>query len=85
MLIVTGASGYIGASLVSELEKKHIDYRGIYYNSRQFVNSDKFMKIDVTRNDLMEAIESHNPSAIMHFAAISNVLEAEKKKILLKF
>lgn len=85
MLIITGASGYIGASLVSELDRVNIEYKGIYNNSRQFLNSDKFMKIDIINNDILETIDCFNPSAIIHLAAISSVQESEKKKTLLSF
>lgn len=82
-ILVTGAAGYIGSALTSELIKlKHdviaIDNlsTGYYINKKS-----KFIKLDLLDLENLKKLFSENKiDIVMHLAAYSNVEESEKNK-----
>ncbi len=65
-IIITGASGYVGARLFLDLSK---DFETIgTYHSTQL--SQKFEKLDITNGEeVMDFVRAHRPDVIVHAAA----------------
>lgn len=65
-ILITGASGYVGARLKFDLEKKY-DVIGTYFHSDFNKN---LIKIDITNLDSVKSVfKMHNPEFIVHSAA----------------
>lgn len=84
MILITGSSGYIGSEIANYLEKKNIKYVGIdnhvYSSSKNIINKKKHLKIDISNNKIGELIRKNKITTIIHCAALSYVLDAEKNK-----
>ena len=84
MILITGSSGYIGSEIANYLEKKNIKYVGIdnhvYSRSKNIINKKKHLKIDISNNKVGELIRKNKITTIIHCAALSYVLDAEKNK-----
>lgn len=65
-IIVTGSNGQVGSAI-----KNDADVIGIDQESADLTQ-------DITEDDVIEEIESHNPSAIIHTAAYTSVDGAEE-------
>ena len=84
MILITGSSGYIGSEIANYLEKKNIKYVGIdnhvYSSSKNIINKKKHFKLDISNNKIGELIRKNKITTIIHCAALSYVLDAEKNK-----
>lgn len=66
-ILITGASGYVGARLYYDLSKEKFKVSGTY-NSQQL--SEEFEKLDITDKDAVRAlVRLHKPAYIVHSAA----------------
>ena len=84
MILITGSSGYIGSEITNYLEQKNMKYIGIdnhvYSSSKNIINKKKHLKIDISNNKIGELIRKNKITTIIHCAALSYVLDAEKNK-----
>tara|TARA_B110000858_G_scaffold153626_1_gene175157 strand:+ start:2397 stop:3326 length:930 start_codon:yes stop_codon:yes gene_type:complete len=84
MILITGSSGYIGSEIANYLEQKNIKYIGIdshiYSSPKNIINKKKHVKIDISNNKVGDLIKKNKISTIIHCAALSYVLDAEKNK-----
>ena len=84
MILITGSSGYIGSEIANFLEQKNIKYIGIdnhvYSSSKNIINKKKHFKIDISNNKIGKLIRKNKITTIIHCAALSYVLDAEKNK-----
>ena len=65
-ILITGANGYLGARLYSDL-KKNFDVIGTYYKNKLFP---EFIKLDVTKPaEVLDVVEKAKPTIIVHVAA----------------
>ena len=84
MILITGSSGYIGSEIANYLEQKNIKYIGIdnhvYSSSKNIINKKKHFKIDISNNKIGKLIRKNKITTIIHCAALSYVLDAEKNK-----
>ena len=84
MILITGSSGYIGSEIANYLEQKNIKYIGIdnhvYSNSKNIINKKKHLKIDISNNKVGNLIRKNKITTIIHCAALSYVLDAEKNR-----
>ena len=84
MILITGASGYIGSEIANNLEKKNIKYIGIdnqiYSNPKNIINKRKFVKIDIGNSQIKDLLKKKKISTVIHCAALSYVLDAENNK-----
>jgi len=79
-VLITGITGFIGSHLASALERENIEVIGST-NSSEKVN-DKTFYIDFASEDsLSEWISDFKPDAIVHTAAITNVMHADLAEI----
>ena len=69
-ILITGASGMLGASLVNDLK----DQFNIYATGNSFFKEQhtQFMKFDLKSDCYLELIEWANPDIIIHSAALTN-------------
>jgi dTDP-4-dehydrorhamnose reductase len=69
-ILITGASGMLGASLVNKLK----DQFNIYATGNSFFNEQhtQFMKFDLKSDCYLKLIEWANPDIIIHSAALTN-------------
>lgn len=73
-ILITGATGYLGALLAVQLEKTHEVLR----TSRKLSEDPSVVKLDVTdRRETKARIVEHAPDVILHSAAIANVAACE--------
>ena len=78
-IIITGSSGYIGSSLVSELEKKYniLGIDKVYPNFKQ----NNFIKCDLKNfQKTRDIFEKFKPNAIFHLAGQSTIDGIKEKK-----
>lgn len=70
-ILVTGASGYIGAQLITKLSKESVQIIGtdIVETKQSFANY-RFVKADLRTNSVKDLILEHHPNLIIHLAAI---------------
>ena len=85
MILITGITGYIGSHLALYFDKKKISYIGVdnlSYSYKSNLNNKKNLYIsDISNLKKIESIiEKHNIHTVVHAAALSYVLEAEKEK-----
>ena len=84
MILITGSSGYIGSEIANYLEQKNIKYIGIdnhvYSSSKNIISKKKHFKIDISNNKIGKLIRKNKITTIIHCAALSYVLDAEKNK-----
>ena len=84
MILITGSSGYIGSEIANYLEQKNIKYIGIdnhvYSYSKNIINKKKHLKIDISNNKVGNLIRKNKITTIIHCAALSYVLDAEKNR-----
>ena len=84
MILITGSSGYIGSEITNYLEQKNIKYIGIdnhvYSSSKNIINKKKHLNIDISNNKVGKLIIKNKITTIIHCAALSYVLDAEKNK-----
>ena len=69
-ILITGASGMLGSSLVNDLKNQF----NIYATGNSFFKEQhtKFMKFDLKSDCYLELIEWANPDVIIHCAALTN-------------
>tara|TARA_B100000989_G_scaffold286851_1_gene255922 strand:- start:1508 stop:2437 length:930 start_codon:yes stop_codon:yes gene_type:complete len=85
MILITGSTGYIGSHLSQFFLKKKIQYIGIdnlsysYKNNVTDTKNHYFFNIS-NKKKVENLIKKHNIKTIIHTAASSYVLEAEKRK-----
>ena len=73
-IFITGASGYIGARLCEDLEKKY----DVIRSSRSLIRSDA-VALDITNNaETMAVIKKHKPDIVVHSAALASSSECNK-------
>ena len=84
MILITGSSGYIGSEIANYFEQKNIKYIGIdshiYSSPKNIINKKRHVKIDISNNKIKDLIKKYNIITIIHCAALSYVLDAEKNK-----
>jgi len=85
MILITGSTGYIGSHICQFFDKKKINYIGIddqsYSYRKNVYNKKKQLKIDISdEKKIPKILEKYNINLIIHAAASSYVLEAEKNK-----
>ena len=84
MILVTGSTGYIGFHVCEMLELKKIPYFAIDNFSRSLsknvINKKKFLKIDISSNDIPSLLKSKKIHTIIHAAAFSFPPESENSK-----
>ncbi len=80
-ILVTGASGYVGARIYLDLQKKH-EVVGTYFKS-DF--NDNLVKIDITDLDSVRSVfKVHNPDFIVHVAAFPVSPQNDEQKSLIE-
>lgn len=86
MILLTGATGYLGFHISEMLEEKNIPYLGIDNFSRSskknIVNKNKFLKLNIASKKLELIIKQFNITTIIHSAAYSFPPEGERYKKL---
>tara|TARA_X000000368_G_scaffold407872_1_gene387828 strand:- start:171 stop:1100 length:930 start_codon:yes stop_codon:yes gene_type:complete len=84
MILITGSSGYIGSEIANYFEQKNIKYIGIdshiYSSPKNIINKKRHVKIDISNNKIKDLIKKYKIITIIHCAALSYVLDAEKNK-----
>ena len=84
MILITGSSVYIGSEITNYLEQKNIKYIGIdnhvYSSLKNIINKKKHLNIDISNNKVGKLIIKNKITTIIHCAALSYVLDAEKNK-----
>ena len=85
MILITGSTGYIGSHICLFFDKNKIDYIGIdnqsYSYKKNVFNKKKQLKIDISdEKKILKTLEKYNINLIIHAAASSYVLDAEKNK-----
>ena len=85
MILITGSTGYIGSHLCCYLKKKKIKFVGIdnlSYSYKSNINQkDNHFFFDISsKKKVYQLIKEYNIDTVIHAAAFSYVLEAEKKK-----
>jgi len=85
MILITGSTGYIGSHICQFFDKKKINYIGIddqsYSYKNNVSNKKKQLKIDISdEKKIPKILEKYNINLIIHAAASSYVLDAEKNK-----
>lgn len=83
-LLITGATGILGNEII---KKAHLKYQlfGTYNQTKNLENDPKcnYLKLEISNKKAVEnCINSIKPNYIIHCAAITNVDECEKEKIL---
>ncbi len=80
-ILITGASGYVGARIYLDLQKKY-EVTGTYFHSD--LNND-LVKIDISDlNSVRSVFQTHLPKVIVHNAAYPVTPQNEEQKILVK-
>ena len=78
-ILITGASGYLGARLYQDLSKKFETY-GTYHTSSLFPN---LLKMELTKeNEVHDVVSKVAPDIIVHAAAIPTAQRAKEDKQL---
>ena len=85
MILITGSTGYIGSHICLFFDKNKIDYIGIdnqsYSYKKNVFNKKKQLKIDISdEKKILKILEKYNINLIIHAAASSYVLDAEKNR-----
>ena len=84
MILVTGATGYIGSHICKILEKKRINYIAIDNLSssslKNIKNKKIFYKIDFSSNKTLSIIKKKKIQTVIHSGAFTFPSESEKKK-----
>jgi len=85
MILITGSTGYIGSHLCCYLKKKKIKFVGIdnlSYSYKSNINQkDNHFFFDISsKKKVYQLIKEYNIDTVIHAAAFSYVLEAEKEK-----
>ena len=85
MILITGSTGYIGSHLCYYLKKKKIKFVGIdnlSYSYKSNINQkDNHFFFDISyEKKVYQLIKEYNIDTVIHAAASSYVLEAEKEK-----
>lgn len=87
-VLVTGISGFIGRSLVEEIINRKlpwniygIDIKEPCFNNNKYLDSINFDILDIRDSEAVEEyFESKRFDGVIHLAAISRVVDAEKDK-----
>ena len=85
MILITGSTGYIGSHLSYYLQKKKIEFIGIdnlsySYKSNIDKKANHFFLDISSKKKVFHLIKKYNIDTVIHAAAFSYVLEAEKEK-----
>ena len=85
MILITGSTGYIGSHICLFFDKNKIDYIGIdnqsYSYKKNVFNKKKQLKIDISdEKKILKILQKYNINLIIHAAASSYVLDAEKNR-----
>jgi len=74
MILITGASGLLGASVVAFAAQRGLEVVGIYNRHSVHLGGARFAAADLTKPEEVERIfEEFRPSAVIHCAAETNV------------
>ncbi len=75
-ILVTGASGYVGAKIYQDLKDIGFEVVGTYYTQKLFVD---LVKCDITnRDEVKQLFSAHKPDIVIHSAANPSNSSAEK-------
>ena len=78
-VLVTGASGFLGKTLLHKLANSNYDCIGISKSSSSIINEIKISKCDITKKDqITEVVKKHNPDVVIHLASYTGNVECEK-------
>jgi len=78
MLLITGASGYLGQALTSELDRSFIPYVGIDRAKSPNGNTRVF-NVDLNDSEAVKRIiDTHSVTGLVHLAALKDVNESMK-------
>ena len=85
MILITGSTGYIGSHLSYYFQKKKIEFIGIdnlSYSYKSNINkkANHFFFDISSKKKVYQLIKKYNIDIVIHAAAFSYVLEAEKEK-----
>ncbi len=85
MILITGSTGYIGSHLSNYFEKNKIEFVGIdnlsYSYKENVPSTQRHFFIDISnKKQLKKIFLKYTPATVIHCAAFSYVLEAEKYK-----
>ena len=83
-VLVTGGAGYIGSHIIELLVKKNFKVfiiDNLTTGHQRLINKNaKFFNLDINKfNKVKKIIEKNNIDSVIHLAAKTNVVEAEKK------
>ncbi len=79
-ILVTGAEGFVGGHLITELNKQGHCVTGTFLLERPNRNDITWVQCDFTRQQETAAVVARAaPEAVIHLAAVSHVLDAEKE------
>lgn len=85
MILITGVTGYIGSHLAYHFDNNKIKYIGIdnlsYSYKTNLKNKKNFFKLDISNlNKINYLFKKYKITKVIHAAAFSYVMEAEKNK-----
>ena len=78
MIIVTGASGFIGYYLTKSLFKKGYKVIALFYSHKPYLKAIQSMQIDLTSRNAIKKLKDIKPTTIFHLAALANIDKAEQ-------
>ena len=74
MILVTGASGLLGASVVSQAQQRGCDVIGLYHRHPVFMQGAEFLAADLTdESETRRIFRELRPSNVIHCAAAADV------------
>lgn len=74
-ILITGASGYVGARIYKDLKDSGYNISGLYYNSKLF---DELFKVNLkNKNEVKGVTDEINPDIIIHSAADAHTSTCE--------
>lgn len=74
-ILITGASGYIGARILKDLSGQY-NVKGTFYRNKFFPD---LQQLDITdRKAVLKTTSDINPDIIIHIAAIPKIVQCEK-------
>lgn len=75
-VLLTGASGYVGAKIYKDLKEKDFDVVGTYHRQKLF---EELIKCDLTNEEAVNSLfDNFKPDVVIHVAANASNSSAEK-------